>query len=144
MSEYAEKLPYFKTSQKGPDVWIDKAKIEIDRAGGVMLSEGFGESEGKAAYMLRFEIEGSRYRIIWPLAESLYHSPDKAFRNASRKQAATMLYHDVKAMCVKARAIGAEVAFFSHLELSNGKVANEMVGATGKLPALLGKLELGS
>lgn len=138
MSEYAEKLPYFKTSSKSPDAWIDKAKIEIDRAGGIMLSEGFGESEGVAAYMLRFEIDGSRYRIVWPLAKSEWASPDKAFRNASRKQAATMLYHDIKAMCVKARAIGTQVAFFSHLELSNGKVASEMVGATGDLPALLG------
>lgn len=138
MSEYAEKLPYFKTSKSDPDTWIAKAKGEIDKAGGTVLAEGFGASDGVAAYMLRFSVAGSTYRIIWPIAPSLYVKPDKAFAGAARRQAATMLYHDVKAMAVKARAIGFEVAFFSHLELANGKVANEMVGATGKLPALLG------
>ena len=139
MSEYAEDLPYWKTSKQGPDAWIEKAKKESDRAGGIVISEGFGASEGRSAYMLRFQCENI-YRIVWPCAESKFSGQDATvgFKMASRRQAATMLYHDVKAMCIKARAIGFEVAFFSHLELANGKVANEMVGATGKLPALLG------
>ena len=140
MSEYAEDLPYFKTSKTAPDTWIDKAKREIDKAGGTCISEGFGSSGEHAAYMLRFEISGSIYRIIWPCADSKFDGLDTTvgFLMASRRQAATMLYHDVKAMGIKARAIGPEVAFFSHLELANGKVANEMVGATGDLPKLLG------
>ena len=136
MSEWAEDLPYWKTSQSSPDTWIDKAKLQIDRAGGTILSEGFGASEGKSAYMLRFEVGGSSYRIVWPIAESKFIEPAN-FVNHARRQAATMLFHDVKSMCIKARAIGFEVAFFSHMELPNGKVANEMVGAVGGLPKLL-------
>jgi len=138
MSEFAEDLPYWKTSSSGPDAWLEKASREIGKAGGNILAEGFGNSNGDAAYMLRFEMDGSTYRIVWPCAKSKRGDTDNAFTKASRRQAATMLFHDVKAMCVKARALGSETAFFSHLELPGGKVASEMVGATGDLPKLLG------
>lgn len=138
MTEYAENLPYFKTSNTAPDTWMAKASKEISKAGGLVLSEGFGSSSGESAFMLRFDIGGDSYRVVWPCAESKFTAEPKGFANASRRQAATMLYHDVKAMCVKSRALGAEVAFFSHLELPNGSVASEMVGGMGELPSLLG------
>ena len=141
MSEYAEDLPYWKTSKTGADGWLQKAVKEIHKAGGVILSEGFGSSGGIAAFLIRFEVDEQTYRVVWPCADSKWahnEADARKFENSARRQAATMLYHDVKAMCVKARAIGFEVAFFSHLELSNGRVASEMVGAPGDLPKLLG------
>jgi hypothetical protein len=138
MSEYAEDLPYFKTSTTTPDTWIAKAVDQVEKAGGLLLSEGFGSSNGKSAYMIRFFVDQKNYRIVWPVAESKYTNDPKGFSNAARRQAATMLFHDVKAMCIKARALGSDVAFFSHLELDDGRVANELVGASGNLPKLLG------
>jgi hypothetical protein len=138
MSEYAEELPYFRTGNSSPDTWIAKAVMQIEKAGGMLTSEGYGSSNGKSAYMIRFVIDAKSYRIVWPVAESKYTDEPKGFAVAARRQAATMLFHDAKAMCVKARALGSEVAFFSHLELDDGRVASELVGASGNLPKLLG------
>ena len=138
--EFAEDLPYFKTSKQAPDTWLNKAAAEVEKAGGEILSEAFGSSGKEQAFMLRFRVGGQTYRMVWPVAESKYEYKPKelrVFAQAARRQAATMLYHDVKACCVKARALGFEVAFFAHLELRGGKVASEMIGATGSLPKLL-------
>jgi len=42
---------------------------------------------------------------------------------SARIQAATMLYHDVKARCVSAKVIGKRTAFFSYLMLPDGRSA---------------------
>jgi hypothetical protein len=140
MSTFAENLPYWKTSRISADGWLQKAAREIDRAGGVILSEGFGSSGGRSAFLIRFEVGDRTFRVVWPCSESKYtgHDLRAEFKNAARRQAATMLYHDVKAMCVKARVVGFEVAFFSHMEMPDGRVASELVGAVGDLPKLLG------
>lgn len=131
MAEYAENLPYWKSGQSDPQKWLDKAATEIERAGGTVLSEGYGTHAGTAAYMLRFKLDGDAFRVVWPVVESKYqgNDRDRAFLAAARRQAATMMYHDVKAACVKARVMGARAAFFAHLELPDGRVASELSGA---------------
>ena len=42
---------------------------------------------------------------------------------AARIQAATMLYHDVKAKCVSAVALGTRASFLTYLMLPDGRTA---------------------
>lgn len=109
-----ESLPYWKTSQKSPDYWVGKAKIEVERAGGEVTGEGFMNAKGTAVYLLVFDLESDSFRIQWPVLQS-----DE--EGAARRQAATMLFHDVKSRCVAARIHGTRNAFLSYLVLPNGK-----------------------
>jgi len=43
---YAEEVNYWKTSRTSPDVWLEKAKREIIRAGGEILGDAFGSEQG--------------------------------------------------------------------------------------------------
>jgi hypothetical protein len=124
---YAEDVNYWKTGTSGPDVWIDKAKAEIRAAGGKVLGEAFGNSDGRAAFMLEFAFGADRFRVVWPVLTS----KTKADR-AARVQAATMLYHDVKAKCVSAKVHGMRAAFFQYAVLPDGRTA-----ATVATPELL-------
>lgn len=122
MVRYAEDLSYWKTSQTGPDQWIEKAKRYIQELGGEILGEGFGSNaQGKAAFMIAFEIEGESFKVIWPIVES-----QTGNERATRIQAATSLYHYVKGTCLYAVVVGFRTAFFSHLMLPGGKVASEI------------------
>lgn len=119
----AEDVNYWKTSRTSPDTWLEKAKREITKANGVILGEGFGSEPqtSRAAYMLAFEFEGERFKAIWPVLPS--KSGDE---RAARIQAATMLYHDVKARCVSAKVLGCRAAFFSYYLLPDGRTATEV------------------
>ena len=116
--EYAERCNYWKTSKSSPDAWIEKTIGLIEQFGGEVLSSGFGNEHmtGRAAYMIRFSVAGETFRIIWPVMPS-----ETGDTFSARRQAATMLHHDVKAKCVAAQVLGSRVAFFSWLELPNGQ-----------------------
>jgi hypothetical protein len=155
MSElYAEDVGnYWKTSKTSPDTWLEKAKREIERAGGKALREAFGregdgraaytwlekakreieraggkalreafgrEGDGRAAYMLEFELGGDVFRVVWPVLPSRSGN-----ERAARIQAATMLYHDVKARGISAKVLGVRSAFFSYLALPDGRTASQ-------------------
>jgi hypothetical protein len=130
---YAEDINYWKTGRSAPDAWLKKAKAQIVKLGGTVLAEGFGNDvgSGQAAYMLGFEIEGQRFKVLWPVLPSR-----SGEERSARIQAATLLYHDVKARCISATVLGARVAFFNYLVLPNGRTAAEMTG-----PHLLNVLE---
>lgn len=119
---YAEDVNYWQTSTISPDSWIDKAKHEIVTAGGSTGSEAFGnDGDGRAAFMLEFAFGRDRFRIVWPVLES------KTGRDRAAKiQAATMLYHDVKAKCVSAKVHGARAAFFQYAMLPDGRTAAQL------------------
>ena len=120
---YAETLNYWKTGKSSPDAWIEKARRQIEKLGGVVTGEAFGrDGNGRAAYMLSFEIGGDAFRVVWPVL------PVKNPRDerAARVQAATMLYHDVKARCLAAAVLGARTAFFAYLMLPDGRQAAEV------------------
>ena len=131
--ERAESMPYFNTGTSAPDTWIAKARRELEKAGGEVLSEGFGREGDKSSFILRFRLQGQSFRVVWPVLESKRSfrgsHKQEPFLKAAKRQAATMLYHDVKAACVKSRVVGARVAFFAHMELPDGRVASQLSGA---------------
>ena len=71
--------------------------------------------------MLGFEIESDRYKVIWPVLPS-----KSGNEQAARRQASTMLYHDIKAKCLTAKVMGSRSAFFSYLMLPDGRVAAQL------------------
>ena len=106
---YAEDVNYFKTGTSAPDTWIDKAKAEIRTAGGKTLSEAYGkDGNGRAAYLLEFSFGAEHFRAVWPVLPTRKLADERA----ARIQAATMLYHDIKAKCVAAKVHGVRAAFF--------------------------------
>lgn len=120
---YAEDVGhYWQTSSSAPDTWIDRAKKIIQDMGGEILADGFGSAGGRAAFMLGFKFEAQQYKVIWPVL------PTRSGNQASAKrQAATLLYHDVKAKAMAASVLGVRAAFFSYLLLQDGRVTGELV-----------------
>jgi len=117
----AESINYWKTSSSSPDKWIERATKVIEQYGGIVLAEGFGSNaSGNAAYMIGFKMDGEKFKVVWPVLPS-----DTKNERAARIQAATLLYHDVKAKCISATVIGARASFFSYLMLSDGRTAIE-------------------
>jgi len=134
---YAEDLGhYWKTGSSSPDTWLEKAKKLIREVDGEIITEGFGSIGIQAAYMLAFRINDDKFKVVFPV---LYSRSGNAI--AAKRQAATMLYHDIKAKCMVASVLGIKAAFFSYLMLPDGRVANEV--ATPELaqnfPLLLGQ-----
>jgi hypothetical protein len=120
---YADEVNYFKTGITAPDTWIDNAKREIRTAGGKVLSEAFGRDEsGRGAYMLEFSFGSEQYRAIWPVLPTRKPADERA----ARIQAATMLYHDIKAKCVSAKVHGPRASFFQYLKLHDGRTAAQV------------------
>ena len=123
---YAEDLNYWKTGSSSPDTWIDKAKREIAVAGGKVLSDAYGrDGDGRAAYMLAFSFRDEQFKAVWPVLPTRKPADERA----ARIQAATMLYHDIKAKCVAAKVHGARAAFFQYLLLPDGRTAPQAADA---------------
>lgn len=112
---------YWQTGSSSPELWIDKAKRQIEEIGGEIIAEGFGSAGGKAAYMMAFRFGGDNFKVVFPVL------PSRAGKDlAARRQAATMLYHDIKAKCMVASVLGNKVAFFSYLLLVDGRATSEL------------------
>ena len=84
----------------------------------MVLSSGYGNENttGRAAYMVRWSIDNNTFRMVWPVLPS-----ESGDTFNARRQAATMLFHHVKSQCVAAQVLGARTAFFSWLELPDGR-----------------------
>lgn len=132
--EYAEEINYWQTSRTAPDAWLDKAKREITRAGGQVTAEGFVSDQNRSTFLVAFEIDGDAFRMAWPVLE-----PKSGNLRAARIQAATALYHEVKAACVKAKFLGTRNAFFAFLVLPDGRTAAEVPASDVR--ALMAPLE---
>ena len=118
---------YWMTGSSPPDTWIEQAKKLIMGIGGEIFAEGFGSSQGRSAFMIAFKIEDNQFKVIFPAL------PSRTGKElAAKRQAATMLYHDIKAKCMVASVLGNKVAFFSYLMLADGRTASEL--ATPELP----------
>lgn len=117
----AEDLNYWQTSKSSPDTWIDRTKQQIETIGGKVLAEGYGSSDGRAAYMLAFQLAEEQFKIVWPVLPSRTGN-----QRAARVQAATMLYRDVKARCVSAQVLGTRNAFFAFLMLPDGQTISQV------------------
>lgn len=122
MTIYAEDINYWQTGKSQPDTWIIDAKRLIGQLGGRVLAEAYGQTgNNSGAYMLSFEIQGERYKIVWPVLPSKTKN-----EKAARIQAATMLYHDIKAKCISATVIGVKAAFFGYYQLPDGRTMIEL------------------
>ena len=129
---------YWQTSKSSADVWLDRARAEIGSIGGKVLREGFGrENSGRAAFMIQFELDGELFKILWQVLPS-----STGNERAAKVQAATALYHDVKARCLSALWIGTRAAFFSYLELPDGRTTGQI--ATPELMSSLPRFLLSS
>ena len=118
---YAEDVNYWNTSRTGADDWIARARTLITQHGGRVTAEGFGSEPetGRAAYMLAFELGGERYRVMWPMLPTRGGGRELG----ARRQAATMLYHDVKQRLISSMVLGARAALFAYLVLPDGLTA---------------------
>lgn len=113
---YAEDLPYWKTGQSSPDTWIERTIKVVTELGGKVLMEAFGRDDtGQSAFLLNCRIGAETYRIVWPVMRS-----KSGNGKAAKIQAATMLYHDIKARAVSAAILGIKASFFTYLELPSG------------------------
>lgn len=120
---HAEDVNYWKTSKSSPDTWMERSRRQIEKLGGEVLAEGFGSEPGmgRAAYMLAFELDGERFKVVWPVLPSKTGN-----ERAARVQAATLLYHDIKARSISSAVLGTRVAFFSFLALPDGRTAADI------------------
>lgn len=120
---YANNINYWKTSNVSPDKWMLKTMKLITGIGGTVLGQGFGSdvSQGKAAYMLTFELEGQRFKLVWPVLPTRYKDDELA----ARRQATTFIYHDVKARVMSAKVLGTRAAFFGYLQLPDGRTLTQ-------------------
>lgn len=112
---------YWQTGKSSPDVWLEKIRRIIESVDGSVAAEGFGSSQGRAAFMMAFQIGGNNFKVVWPVLPS---RTGKA--SAAKIQAATLLYHDIKAKAMTASVLGVQVAFFSYMMLPDGRVAGEL------------------
>lgn len=109
---------------------FQKNHIVLNRMSG---SGSFSEDlTGRAGFMLAFILEGERFTIKWPVLQS-----KKGNLQAAQRQAATALYHEIKAACVKVKFLGARSAFLAFLMLPDGRTASE-VGSPELLEILPG------
>lgn len=138
---YAEEVNYWLTGKASPDRWLEKAKKEIRGVGGQVLGSGWFSEDitGRAGFMLAFKLDGDEFSIKWPVLQS-----KRGNRLAAQRQAATALYHEIKAACVKLKFLGARSAFFAYLMLPDGRTASEASSPEllELLPALIGGSQL--
>lgn len=118
---YAEDLNFWKTGRSSPETWVTRAKKQIETLGAKIEAEAFGADDTKAAYMLGFSINGEKFSIVWPVMQSW-----RGDIFAARVQAATMLYHYTKSVCLYAVVVGPRAAFFAHLILPDGSRAAQL------------------
>ena len=120
---YAHDVDYWKTgSKRSTAQWVALAIEQIRQHGGTNIISAEGEQNGEEAFMLGFELAGDRHKIVWPVLPVRYDA-DKV---AARRQAATTLYHDVKAKCVAATRYGVDFGFFPCRVLPNGQTVSEL------------------
>lgn len=119
----AEDINYWKTGKSSPDSWIDKAEKEIEGVSGEIIGRAFASDSvaGMEVYMLAFRIDDDTFKIMWPVLHSRTGN-----QTAARRQAATMLYHDVKAKCMSAKVLGVRKAFVPYLVLGDGRTVSEI------------------
>lgn len=123
---YAETCNYWKSSNASPDSVLEKTIGLVEKFGGEVLGSGYGNENmtGRAAYMVRFSVDGESFRVVWPVLPS-----ETGNTLAARRQAASMMYHDIKAKCVASQVLGARTAFFTWLELPDGRAAFQLSSA---------------
>ena len=113
---FAEDMNYWKSGKSTPDKWLDSAENIIIKLGGIVTLRAKGSHNGRIAFCMDFGFDTDQFRAVWPVL------PTKADDvKASERQAATMLFHDVKSRSLRASIFGPRTAFFDFLLLEDGK-----------------------
>lgn len=118
---FAENISYWKTSKSTSGSWLDKAADVITKLGGEVTMKAEGQQFGRKAFLIDFQFLPERFRVIWPVLPTKGNDS-----KAAERQAATMLYHDVKAKALKASVFGAKAAFFEYQLLPDGRTINQI------------------
>lgn len=118
---YAEDMNYWKSGRSEPDKWLESASKIITDLGGKVVSYAYGidDTTGKAAYLFAFKFGADMFKVVWPIL------PTRSGREErdAKRQAATMLYHDIKAQVLKAYIWGPKTAYFHYMMLPDGRTA---------------------
>jgi len=135
----AEDVNYWRTGRSSPDAWLDKACRLIDEVGGIVHGRVIGYLNGRGAIQIAFEIEGEPYRLAWPVLTTRDGDPNHP---AARIQAATFIYHDVKAKAMTAKVFGPARAFVEHRLIGPGRTVADLsdqsaVDLANAMPRLL-------
>lgn len=114
---FANELPYFKTGKSSAESWVLKTEKLIESAGGIVHTRLMGKSLGLEGIMIQFAIEGSQFKLTWPVlpVEKMIDE------SAALRQCGTMIYHDTKARINRIRIFGPKVVFADWLILENGQ-----------------------
>lgn len=131
---YAETLNYWKTSKVSPQAWLDKAESLIEEFGGTVHVVAKGKQADRTAYMIEFSFPPDQYRAIWPVL------PTKGKDTlAAERQAATMLFHDLKARAMRVAVMGPRTTFIDYLMLESGETVAQVSNAqlSSALPTAL-------
>ena len=132
MSEVrAEKFNYWKTGNTRPEIWVDKIKKELEKAGAKHIDTAVINSSKSFSIVLRFVFDDDNFCINWKALDCRPGNED-----AAKIQAATMLHHDIKSKCHGCKRVkGSRKAFFEYLVLPDGQIASEV--GTHQLPKFL-------
>lgn len=118
---YAEDINYWKSGKSTPDTWLDKCENIIEQLGGTVHLRAKGKMEDREAFLMEFSFGDERFRILFPVLPQKKDDP-----KAAQRQAATLLYHDVKARSLRASIFGNKPAFFDFLILEDGRTVSQL------------------
>lgn len=131
MTIYANDVDYWKTgSKRSATKWIDLTVKQLRDHGATDIVQAVGEQNGRTAFMLQFKLGGEPHRVVWEVLPT--RTAAQADDRAAVVQAATSLYHDVKARCVAATRYGDDAGFFQFKMLPDGRTVQDLA-----LPELL-------
>jgi len=119
---YAENMPYWKSGQSSPGTWLDKAGDLIEKRGGIVTMKAEGRYNDRSGFMIDFKFDSQKFRIIWPVLPT----KGKNVGVAARRQAATMIYHDVKGRINRLLILGPRAAFFEFQLLPDGRTVGQL------------------
>ena len=115
----ANDMPYWKSGKSGVETWLNKTEKLIESVNGNVHTRVVGKNQGKEAIMFAFSVDKDYYRMFWPVLPP----NNEKDRLAAQRQAATMIYHDVKSRINRIKIFGARVAFSDYLLLDGTTIA---------------------
>lgn len=121
---YGEDMNYWKTSKMIPGVLLEKAGEFLEKHGATVRATAKASECKQTVYLIDFEFKPDRFRCIWPVLPT--KTGDKT---AAERQAATMLFHDIKSRGIRLALHGPRTAFVDYLMLPNGRTAAQATNA---------------
>ena len=118
----AEDVNYWMTSKASADTWLDKTHNMLVKHGGRVVSTIVGRKDGFAAIGFVFELDGAMFKIVWPILDTRNGEVNS---HAARRQAATYVWHDIKARLMNRLVWGGRKAFLAYL-MPPGSTVNLM------------------